>query len=60
MTPKEFLFFCNLIENTARAAYEFGHKDGEARKPLNKEQFRITEGNKLSLKKELNKVTKTR
>lgn len=60
MSPKEFFFFCKLIEDTARAAYEYGHKDGAERKPLNKEQFRITESNKLALKKELNKVTKTR
>lgn len=60
MTPKEFDFFVDLIEKTAKAAYEHGHADGRADKPLNTEQFYISRGHRLVLKKELNSFVKRR
>lgn len=60
MSPKEFAFFCNLIEETAKAAYTLGHADGKADKPLNTDAFRMNTGNKLVLKREINSLTKKR
>lgn len=60
MTPGEFKFVCDLLEKATRAAYALGHEDGGERKPLNDGQFALTQGNKLVLKKEINKLSKTR
>lgn len=60
MTPKELDFFHKLIEDTAKAAYQHGYDEAKAGKPLNPDVFRMTAGNKLVLKKELNSFMKKR
>lgn len=60
MTPKEFDFMCEMIVHSAKAAYGVGHADGEARKPLNEQQFRLSKENRLRLKTELEKHLRKR
>lgn len=58
MTPKEFDFFYKLLEDMAKAAYQHGYDEAKAGKPLNLDVFKMSVGNKLVLKKELNSFTK--
>lgn len=60
MTPKEFNFLCQTLEEASAQAYVYGYEECEKHKPMNAQQFRLTEGNKLVLKKEINKLSKTR
>lgn len=60
MTPKEFDFMFQVIEELARRAYHLGYEDGKAGNPLKEEGFSLSKGNRLSIKTNLQKYTRKR
>lgn len=60
MTPKEFDFLFQLVEETARHLYERGYADAKAGKPVEKEGFTLSKANRLLIKTNLKKLTERR
>ncbi|HRO59386.1 MAG TPA: hypothetical protein PKZ27_02940 [Rhodocyclaceae bacterium] len=60
MTPKEFDFWFQLLEETSKQLYERGHADGKAGKPLENEGFTVSKANRLLIKTNLKKLTERR
>lgn len=51
MGPLQWRFVKLVVEHTAKAAYAMGHEDGGQKKPADFDQFIVTKGNELVLKK---------
>lgn len=58
MTPKEFNFWFQVLEEAVQHAYSRGHADRGAGKPEEDHRFILTKEHKLLIKSELNKYTK--
>ena len=60
MSPAEFRFFFDLIEQIAKYSYGRGFDDGKAGKPVSDQSLRLGPGDRLRIKTELNKSTQKR
>lgn len=60
LSPKEFDFFMQLVEELAKRAYAQGHEDGKAGNPLKTEGFRPSKANQLAIKTNLKKFVEKR
>ncbi len=60
MTPQEFAFFFELVEKTSQNAYRHGYQDSTAKKPLDADQFKLTQAHMLLLKTQLSKHVQKR
>lgn len=60
MTPKEFNFWFQLLEEVAEKMYRRGYEDGAAGKPLADQGFKLSKENRLLIKTNLKKLTERR
>lgn len=60
MTPKEFNFWFQLLEEVSEKMYKLGHADGAAGKDLSDQAFTISKANRLLIKTNLKKLTERR
>lgn len=60
LSPREFDFFMQLVEELAKRAYTQGHEDGAAGKPLKTEGFKPSKANQLAIKTNLKKYVEKR
>jgi hypothetical protein len=58
MSPKELEFFYHTIERVAEEAYRKGTEDTKAKKEP-ESNFKLSRANKLVIKTEINKLSKT-
>lgn len=60
MTPKELEILYTSIEMTAEEFFRKGYEAAKAGKPLDEQPFKLSKGNRLLIKTNLEKATKKR